>query len=173
MNFNSIQRAAALALATAGVASAQNDECSTASVIPVNTPTVFDSTLASTSVEPWGCGFNVGFDLWYTYSNAAGAQVSVDTCGTSFDTVLQVFDGNCAGLNSVICNDDTCALQSTVNFVAAPGVTYYIRLGGYNSVSGIGTILLTESAPPRCSPRSASWTRSRRRGSTSRAPGRR
>ena len=93
MNFQNLQRAAVLAFATAGFAAAQNDECATAVVLPVNAATAFDTTAATTSAEAWTCGFNVGNDLWYRYVPAANTTATVSTCGSGFDTVLQVFSG--------------------------------------------------------------------------------
>jgi len=42
---------AALACATASAAAAQNDECATATVLPVNVATPFDTTTATLSPE--------------------------------------------------------------------------------------------------------------------------
>ena len=60
--------------------------------------------------------------------------------------MLEVFDGTCAALNPIDCNDDFCALQSQLRWTATAGMTYFIRVGGYNNASGAGTLEL--STPP-------------------------
>jgi hypothetical protein len=148
MNLLHLQRAAALVFATTGLAAAQNDECATAVVLPLNVATPFDTTIATLSPEPWPCAASTAPDLWYRYIPVANATATVETCGSFYDTALQVFSGSCAALVSIACNDDFCALQSTITFPANAGTTYYIRLGGFASLSGTGTILLTEAGPP-------------------------
>jgi hypothetical protein len=57
--------------------------------------------------------------------------VSFDTCATSYDSTLQVFTGNSlATLETVAESDGGCGLGSRVVFVANPGTTYSIRVGG-------------------------------------------
>ena len=148
MNFQNLQRAAVLAFATAGFAAAQNDECTGAVQLTVNAATPFDTTAATLSAEAWTCAFNVGNDIWFRYVPAANSTATVSTCGSGFDTVLQVFSGSCGALTLITCLDDFCGLQTEVVFGGSVGTTYYIRLGGYNGASGTGTILLTEAGPP-------------------------
>ncbi len=148
MNLFHFQRASTLFLATAGLAAAQNDECATSVVLAVNSATAFDTTLATLSAEPWPCAASTAPDLWYRYIPVANATATVETCGSGYDTALQVLRGTCAALVPIACNDDFCGLQSTITFPATAGTTYYIRLGGFATQSGTGTILLTEGAPP-------------------------
>lgn len=63
------------------------------------------------------------------------------TCSasTTFDTVLEVFSGVCSSLTSRGCNDDgpaACGLASTLTVNLTQGITYRIRVGGFNSASG-------------------------------------
>ena len=148
MNLLQLQRTTALVLATAGLAAAQNDECATAIVLPLNTATPFDTTIATLSSEPWPCAASTAPDIWYRYIPVANATATVETCGSFYDTALQVFSGSCAALAPIACNDDFCGLQSTITFPANAGTTYFIRLGGFATQSGTGTILLTEAGPP-------------------------
>ncbi|MEZ6015637.1 MAG: hypothetical protein R3F49_11015 [Planctomycetota bacterium] len=93
---------------------AQNDECSTAQVVTAGSY-AFDTTLATLSPELWPCANAGGPDLWYTYTATTTGNVTFSTCtGTSFDTALEAFDGTCANLASIACNDDSCGLQSRV-----------------------------------------------------------
>jgi hypothetical protein len=141
--------AVALAVATAGSAFAQNDECTGAIAIGVGA-TAYNTTGATTSFG-WPCAAG-GNDLWYSYtSTGANTQITIETCGSAYDTAIEVFSGNCAALASVVCNDDAggngpCSftLQSFVSFPSAGG-TYYIRVGGFNGNTGAGVINLSEA----------------------------
>lgn len=85
---------------------AQNNECATAAVATIGT-TAFDTTLATTSPEIWLCGFNVANDLWYSYAATSNDAITINTCGSTFDTLIEVFDGsNGTALASVVGNDD-------------------------------------------------------------------
>ena len=132
----------------AGPALAQsNDDCGGALALINGTATSYDSTLATDSPELWPCAGTGGADLWYSYtSTLAGSDIIVETCGSSYDTALEIFSGSCGALVSEICNDDFCGLQSTASVVpGAVGTQYFIRIGGFNASAGLGTILLNES----------------------------
>ncbi len=136
-----------LLIGLAPAALAQNNECATAAAVTAGM-TAFDTTAASTSAEVWPCGFGVSNDLWYSYAAANNDTVTISTCGTTFDTLIEAFDGsNCAALVSAVCNDDACGLQSTVSFPAVSGTTYLFRIGGYNGASGAGTFDITLTPP--------------------------
>ncbi|MEM9379113.1 MAG: hypothetical protein AAGB93_04115 [Planctomycetota bacterium] len=136
-----------LAVALSGLAFGQ-DECSTAAVAVANAPTAFDTSAATTSVEPWPCALG-GTDLWYTYTpTTTGGSVTVELCGSGYDTAIEAFSGTCGALTSIGCNDDSCGLQSSLRFgPTAAGTPLYFRIGGYNGASGPGTYLLTETPP--------------------------
>jgi hypothetical protein len=125
-----------------------NDECNTAIGLTLSTPVVFDTTNATLSAAPWSCAGSTAPDIWYTYTATNGNQLDVETCGSSYDTAIEVFDGSCGVLNSVVCNDDSCGLQSVASFVGTPGTTYFIRVGGYLAAFGTGTVEINESLPP-------------------------
>ena len=144
----------AMALATAGIANAQ-DECSAAATV-MQGMTAFDTTTATLSAEPWNCAMGGAADLWYSYTaTSSGDDVSIDTCGSGYDTAIEVYDGTCAALNLIECNDDACALQSRVIISGgANGTTYLIRVGGWNGTTGAGTLTIGEAPPvplpPNC-----------------------
>ncbi|MEM1450720.1 MAG: hypothetical protein AAGI22_16490, partial [Planctomycetota bacterium] len=138
---------AACAVVTTGAAFAQaNDDCSGAIALTSGTAVAFDTT-AATAGAAFACAAGGGPDLWYSYtSTMAGSNVSVQTCGSAYDTALEVFDGSCAAPNLIECNDDACGLQSTVDVAnTAAGATYLIRVGGFNGSTGTGTIIVSES----------------------------
>jgi hypothetical protein len=99
--------------------------------------------------EPFACV--MGFDeddnevpvpmlktVWYKLAGR-GAQVTIDTKGSGFDTAIAVYtklaDGSFQPVPGA-CNDDFPlpfgrSLQGKVTFSAAAGTTYYVQIGGF------------------------------------------
>ncbi|MDH6098425.1 hypothetical protein NWP21_06125 [Anabaenopsis sp. FSS-46] len=77
---------------------------------------------------------------WWSWTAPATTQVSIDTIGSDFDTVLSVFTGNTVdGLTLVAQNDDlgvNNSEQSRVRFNVTPETTYYLAVDGYGSETG-------------------------------------
>jgi hypothetical protein len=113
----------------------------------------FDNSLATTdgSPDPLCLVFgqdSIELDVWFSWVAPNDGVFIVDTCGqTAIDSKIGIYDGSCAGA-VLACNDDTCALQSSVTWSALSGQTYLIRLGVYpGALGGTGTFTLTEDAP--------------------------
>lgn len=138
--------AVALATLTSATSWAQNDECAQAQVLSVGS-VAFDTTTATQSVTAWPCAGGGGPDLWYSYTAAANSTVTLSTCGSTYDTALEVFTGTCAALVPLDCNDDSCGLQSSISFGATAGTTYLVRVGGFSGSFGTGTLLLDDGSP--------------------------
>ncbi len=131
----------AVLASVAGSVLAQNDECGGA-VSVINGPNgPFSNVGASTSSPAWPCAFG-GADVWYSYVALGAGTLTVDVCGASYDSAIEVFDGSagCGALVSLGCNDDSCALQSSLTVTVATGTLYYIRVGGYASSTGSFTL---------------------------------
>src|SRR5439155_26765687 len=80
-----------------------------------------------------GCGTN-GASMWYRFTAPTSAPVTIDTFGSTYDTVLSVFTGgSCRSLTPVAsCNDDSDGtLQSKVSFTATAGTTYLIEIASF------------------------------------------
>jgi hypothetical protein len=87
--------------------------------------------------------------VWFTLTGSGPTQV--DTAGTRFDTAVAVYvradDG---ALLPVACNDDwyrpvapglfSLTLQARAAFVAEPGTTYYVQVGGVSSDANYGAL---------------------------------
>lgn len=142
MNWNILSIATLVALAP--IASAQNDECATALPLVLDVPTPFDTTLATQSLPAWPCAATTAPDVWYSVQFPASGIATISTCGSLYDTALELFDGTCAALTSLVCNDDSCGLQSSISFTATAGTTYLVRVGGFGANFGAGTILATQ-----------------------------
>ncbi len=101
----------------------------------------YSTAANTTSLPAWPCGSGGG-DLWLSYDAPPASIVTFSTCnaGTTFDTVLQVFGGACGALTSLGCNDDdaSCrtALRSTLTVTVAQATALFVRVGGFQGVTG-------------------------------------
>ena len=136
----------AVAASLTGTALAQGDDCTGALNVSNGTFGPFTNAGSTTSAPAWPCGAG-GNDVWFSYLALGTGNLTVDTCGASYDSTLEVFDGTggCGALVSLICNDDSCGLQSSVSVAVNIGTMYFIRVGGY--FSGTGTFPLNVNGP--------------------------
>ncbi len=133
-----------------------NDNCVDA--IEIGEGDLSFSTVGATSdgrdlPETCNEGFGTTFapDIWYSITPSEDTGIIVSTCNqASYDTRLAAYAG-CGG-PLVGCNDDGdgCAgLSSYMTFPALAGETYLIRVGGYGTATGSGTLSVTYGdAPP-------------------------
>lgn len=136
-----------------------NDACVDAA--PVTAGVTPFTTVGATTDGPAHAACNyfsnsqVGQDVWFRYQAACSGTVTFSTCGTaSYDTKIAVYEqAGCDNLDARIeaCVDDTsgCGTTTTVAITATAGEEYMIRLGGYSSGQGSGTLLITA---PTCGP---------------------
>jgi len=86
--------------------------------------------------------------VWYRYTPTASGIFTVNTFGSSYDTVLAIWTGTRGALQSKACNDDTGGLQSQVLVPVSAGTTYYIEVAGYREYSyGILNISFSQMFP--------------------------
>ena len=124
-----------------------NDNCEDAFWVTLGT--YAGNTTEATNDGEAVCGASLDSpDVWYRLVVGAWGLVTVETIGSSYDTVLSVHtDGSvhsaCPGTmsNQIACNDDTAGLQSAVTFMAIDGHEYLIRISGSNGA--VGSYLLT------------------------------
>ncbi|MEE2938925.1 MAG: hypothetical protein VX460_00940 [Planctomycetota bacterium] len=144
-------------LVLSGAAFAQGDECATATGLPFDTPTAFDTTGATESAPNFSCvagaGDDTSRDVWFEFTALASYTTTVTTCGTAaYDTKIEVYEGSCGSLVSVACNDDFSGcpgFTSIAEFPVVNGARYFVRIGGWKSNSfGAGTVLLEGPPPP-------------------------
>jgi len=116
-----------------------NDTCLDAEPIGEVTDYPFNTSGATTS------GFDthsINQDIWYEFTAPGDGLLSVDLCGSTFDTKLAVYE-TCDNTTELDYNDDGCSLQSAVyNIPLDTGETCYIQVGGYSSASGAGDITI-------------------------------
>ena len=97
--------------------------------------------------EPNHGGHPGGKSIWYSWTAPSTGPVALDTCGSSFDTMLAVYTGTAVGaLTTVAGNDDgTCGLQSSLSFAATAGTSYRLAVDGYAGAAGSVTLHWAQS----------------------------
>ncbi|MFQ5461867.1 MAG: hypothetical protein ACE5E5_04480, partial [Phycisphaerae bacterium] len=118
--------------------------------LPCNRP--YTNSFCNDTFQANTCG-NQGADVWYTYTTSADecGELTISTCGGSFDGFLSVYDGgpncDCPVDESVplSCDDDFCGpgSMSQVTFTASANTCYIIRAGGWQASVGVGELQLS------------------------------
>jgi hypothetical protein len=86
--------------------------------------------------EPNHAGNEGGGSIWYSWTPPKLGIATVDTFGSSFDTLLGVYKGPVPSqLTEIGSSDDSgFSRQSKVTFIARPGTTYRIAVDGFNAL---------------------------------------
>lgn len=118
--------------------------CRTPIVIkPVTTPQTYTGTITTRPAEVVpSCGYlEKSPDVVYTFTAPVAGEYTFDTSGSTFDTVLAVFEGSCAGME-LVCNDDAPDLgfQSQVTMTLEAGQTVAVVVDGFGMSSGDYTL---------------------------------
>lgn len=124
-----------------------NDDCANATSINDGTVT-FNTSYACTDgpYDSVTAACNPKKDIWYSYTSPYCGSISVDLCGSSFDTKVAVYHGTCGNLGDPIaCNDDACGTRSQLSFYTTDMGPYLIRVGGYNGAYGAGAMTVTHN----------------------------
>jgi hypothetical protein len=131
------------------------DNCSEAVVANLG-GNPFSNANANTSYGEVTCGFGgaaFSKDVFFTFTPETAGSYTLQTCDSSapFDTGIEVWD-NCpdAGGVMLFCNDDGPGCANFSSFLVADlfdGVTYVIRVGGWNGATGTTELNITEGAP--------------------------
>lgn len=96
-----------------------------------------DTTRATQATDdPSLCAGEGSATVWYRFVAPSAGTLTVDTFGSSYDTVLAVFTGERGALTGQACNDDSSGGQSQVTLSVAEGKTYFIEAASYGSVGG-------------------------------------
>ncbi|MCC6950853.1 MAG: DVUA0089 family protein [Phycisphaerales bacterium] len=85
-------------------------------------------------------------DIWFIYTPTSSGYATIDTCGSSFDTVLAVVLDCFVDTN---CNDDACGLQSAIAGVPVfEGISIGIRIAAYGTTGAGGSGVLNINITP-------------------------
>src|SRR5437867_1888611 len=143
-----------VALVTATVTGATpppNDACGSAVVIDsaafADTADTSDATTDADDLIPSCACTPNSHSVWYSFTPSTDLTVTIDTNGSTYDTVLEVFAGSCSAKRPVTCNDDFVGRQSSVTFTACAGRVYLVAASSYCSLAG-GNLDLTLRATP-------------------------
>jgi hypothetical protein len=101
--------------------------------------------------EPAHAGIIGGRSVWYCWTAPTNAVVTVDTVGSSIDTVLAVYTGtHLASLTEIASDDDSGSNQtSRLVFGATRGTTYHIAVDNFaGSAPGNFTLRWASASPP-------------------------
>lgn len=130
---------------------AGTDSCAAGTLLSGDSGTAATDTRSATNTGadvqagPCGSSFQTP-DIWYTYVAGNCGVSTFSFCpaedgSASYDTLLEVYtDCVSSGGARIVCNDDVCGLRSSVSFPTAAGVSYKIRVSGFNGNVGQGTL---------------------------------
>jgi hypothetical protein len=133
----------------------------------ISAGTIFSQVLNTTNsgssegeVNP--CGTIGGASRWITLVPSATATLAIDTLGSTFDTLLAVFEATVPGdlttIQLVACNDNGAGdgARSRVVFPATGGTSYYVRVDGKSGISGLVQLNWALGSAPSLPPPPAS-----------------
>jgi len=133
-----------------------NDSCALPIVIAGPGVFPFDTTFATSGQGTTGTCMNPpGKNLWYSYTSTSNGTLTISTCGqttsTESDTEVWIYSGlGCPSGPALDCNDDFCAVESTLTIPTTCGADYMIELGNWDTaltVNIFGTFTVTEAGP--------------------------
>ena len=125
---------------------------------------IFNTTFAVTdSTEPPHCGVVSGASYWLAYTPPTNGTITLDTIGSTYDTVMEAYTYNVTPTNysnliSLACDNDGVAPQGAarVSIPVIKGRQYVVVVAGVNGARGTAYLnysLDTNSQPtaPNCS----------------------
>ncbi|MDO5655941.1 MAG: GEVED domain-containing protein [Flavobacteriaceae bacterium] len=81
--------------------------------------------------------------IWYTFIGD-GTYWTLDLSGSSFDTKMWLYTGECGEMTCVTGNDDGGeGTRSLISFASTPGTTYYVYVSGYSTNRGNVSLSVT------------------------------
>jgi len=105
----------------------------------------YDSTSGSSTLSS-SCGGASAPEVVYQWTPEVSGAATVSTCGSNFDTVLDIQNGTCGTGSTLACNDNSAVwcYQSTthslIDFSAVAGQTYFFTVDGAGSAQGNVTL---------------------------------
>lgn len=113
--------------------------------LPKGQTTLTGTTSGSGSLYACDAGGPENAYWWKTCPSDTNGAFTGSTCGsTSFDTIVSL---QMPGTNAVMCDDDTCSFQSTVNASIPAGAGLYVLAVDGFSLAKHGTYTLTSNRP--------------------------
>ena len=103
---------------------------------------IFNTTFATTDpAEPMHCSVTGGYSYWLAYQPPTNGTVTLDTIGSTYDTVMEVYSYNAppAGyqdLISLTCDHDGVVGGSRVQLAVTKTRQYLVVIAGVNGAQG-------------------------------------
>jgi hypothetical protein len=133
----------------------EGDECEEAVDVYIGSRSFTTMYASPSTPEPseWMCPdtdleWDNSPDIWLRWLSPDDGFATFSTCDPdSYDTSIVLYEDTCA--NQVECNGDTdpnTACQnyySYMEYKVSAGTFYYIRIGGWQGTSGVGTLTIT------------------------------
>lgn len=127
-----------------------NDRLANAELLPGTSGKATGSNIRASgeSGEPNHAGSAAPLEsVWWSWTAPVAGTFSIDSYGSSFDTVLAVYTGNAVNALTLVAeNDDAGSVQSFVTFPVTAGQTYRLAVDGAGSARG--TITLNYNLQP-------------------------
>jgi hypothetical protein len=103
--------------------------------------------------EPIHAGQPGGASVWFSWTAPFNGMVTFSAAGSTFDTLLGVYQGNSVNALSPVAGDDDGGgfFTSQVQFYAFSGTTYQVAVDGFAAAQGVfvlGWQLLPQPIPP-------------------------
>ncbi len=143
------------------------DSCSTPDLLVGTGAFPFDTSLATTGTEGQNNASCLSFgstaidgDVWFAWSAPTTGVYVINTCsGTALDTKLAVYQASSCptSVAALVCNDDSCGLESSVTICAQGSETYFIQVGQFPGTPG-GAGTLNINATVACAPNDSCQT---------------
>lgn len=96
---------------------------------------VSDTTDTATNVFAGSCGGEDAPDRVYLWTVPASGLYRISTEGSSFDTVLYLFNAGCSA-DELACSDDASGFTSHIDVDAEEGAEIVIVVDGFGEASG-------------------------------------
>lgn len=130
-----------------------NNECFAATALTVNPNATCTASTSSTSIgatqSAAGCTGSADDDVWFSFVATQGQHTVTVTPGTMTDVVFQAYSGNCSGLLSLTCRNNTSG-SSAENYTLTDltmGNTYYVRVYSNGTTTSAGTFSICVTSP--------------------------
>lgn len=138
-----------------------NDECADAIPVTLGEAVTVDNTFATDAVSDpaFSCALfgpaQGSGSVWFSFvAESTGAQCDTTDSMGATDTLLAVYEGDCASLVEIGCNDDPASggLLSQVTLTdLIPGVEYFVQVASFSAAS-LGEITLVVTNGPAVDP---------------------
>jgi hypothetical protein len=139
-----------------------SDSCMTPDVITGTGLFAWDITVATTGAEGqnealclYATQLGINYDVWFTWTAPFTGNAVLYTCGlTTMDSKVAVYAGvGCPTGAALACNDDSCGLQTRINWPVTSGTSYTIQFGKYGTAVGTsGNFGIIQDIPPTIPP---------------------